>query len=83
VVYFIEVIAMWKLLPGMWLKPLFVISLPFAGKIAFSWYIVLLKTLGMIRFLKLKWFNKQTYKNLLEMKSAILKKLDKVVAIKV
>ena len=45
-----------------WLVNLLILfSLPFAGKIAFSWYILLLKTLGRFRWLIIKHFRSSLY----------------------
>lgn len=77
--YLLELLAMCWLLPGIWLKILFLASLPFAGKLAFRWYILFRKTLGRWRVLRLKWFRKETYRQLLLEKEKLFGTLDKLI----
>jgi hypothetical protein len=53
-------------------------SLPFAGKLAFNWYILWRKTTGTIRVLRIKWFRKALWKNLLQHKQELFKQLDQL-----
>ena len=80
-VYVIELIAVGWLLPGAGLKLLFLISLPFAGKLAFRWYILFRKITGRWRALFMKWFKQNNWKNLLDEKETIIKQLDKLLTI--
>ncbi len=79
-VYIIELLAVGWLLPGAGLKILFLVSLPFTGKLAFKWYILWRKTLGRWRILRMKWFKKSTWKSLLNEKEAITEHLDNLIA---
>lgn len=54
---------------------LFVISLPFAGKLAFSWYVTLLKTRGRWRWLQIKRRNRALYENLHQRKAEIISEI--------
>ncbi len=74
--YLIEFLAVAGLIPGVLLKIAFIVSLPFAGKLAFKWYILLRKTIGRSRLLKLKWFKSKTYSQLLQEKNQLFAKLD-------
>ncbi|WP_372932630.1 hypothetical protein, partial [Mariniphaga sediminis] len=77
--YLLELLAVSWLIPEFWLKIAFLISLPFAGKLAFNWYILLRKTKGRCRLLWLKWFNFTEYKQLLKEKKQLFEKLDKLI----
>ncbi|HKI88112.1 MAG TPA: 1-acyl-sn-glycerol-3-phosphate acyltransferase [Draconibacterium sp.] len=79
-VYIIELLAVSWLLPGAGLKLLFLVSLPFAGKLAFKWYILFRKTLGRWRILCMNWFKSGNWKNLLSEKEAITEQLDNLIA---
>lgn len=74
--YLLELVAVGWLIPGAGLKILFVLSLPFAGKMAFGWYIQLRKTLGRGRILRMKWFDRKQYEQLLEKKEKLFRLLD-------
>jgi 1-acyl-sn-glycerol-3-phosphate acyltransferase len=76
VFYLLELLAVAWFIPGFWLKIAFLVSLPFAGKIAFKWYILLRKTIGRCRFLRLKWFNRAKYNQLVTKKKQLFTKLD-------
>jgi len=80
-VYIIELLAVGWLLPGVALKLLFLVSLPFAGKLAFKWYILLRKTLGRWRILRMKWFKKRNWESLVNEKETITQQLDNLIAI--
>lgn len=79
--YIVELIAMWGFIPGIWLKIAFIVSLPFMGKLAFYWYILLLKTLGRTRLLYLKLFKRKVYYGLFKQKDLLLFKLDELISI--
>nr|WP_319999169.1 1-acyl-sn-glycerol-3-phosphate acyltransferase [uncultured Draconibacterium sp.] len=64
IVYLLELWAVSAWLPLWWHKLLFFATLPFAGKLAFRWYILLLKTIGRGRLSILKAFRKQQWQNL-------------------
>lgn len=77
VFYLLELFAVSWIIPGFWLKIAVLLTLPFAGKMAFNWYILLLKTIGRCRFLRLKWFNKAKYNQLITEKEKLFEQLDK------
>ncbi|WP_167605120.1 1-acyl-sn-glycerol-3-phosphate acyltransferase [Maribellus sediminis] len=79
IVYLLELWAVSGLLPGIWFKLLFLVSLPFAGKLAFLWYILLRKTLGRINLLYLKMFNKNEYGKILDLEKELFAKLDALI----
>ncbi len=79
--YIIELAALWGMIPGPWLKLAFFISLPFIGKVAFYWHILLLKTVGRTRLLLLKIFKRKQYYNLFKQKDLLLFKLDELISI--
>ncbi|WP_167615592.1 1-acyl-sn-glycerol-3-phosphate acyltransferase [Maribellus sediminis] len=79
IVYLLELWAVSGLLPGIWFKLLFLVSLPFAGKLAFLYYILLRKTLGRIKLLYLKMFNKNEYSKILDLKKELFAKLDALI----
>ncbi len=79
--YIIELVALWGLIPGPWLKLAFFVSLPFIGKVAFYWHILLLKTVGRTRLLLLKIFKRKQYYNLFKQKDLLLFKLDELISI--
>ena len=78
--YLIEFFAVSWLIPGFWLKPAFLFALPFAGKLAFLWYILFRKTVGRIRLLILKVFYQQEFNNLLKEKEILFGKLDESIS---
>ncbi|MBW6536732.1 MAG: 1-acyl-sn-glycerol-3-phosphate acyltransferase [Mariniphaga sp.] len=81
VIYLLELLAFAWFIPGFWLKIAFLVSLPFAGKIAFKWYILLRKTIGRCRVLRLKWFNRKSCHQLISEKEKLFDKLDKHLSI--
>lgn len=81
VFYILELIVLWNFIPGVWLKIAFVVSLPLMGKIAFQWYILLLKTMGRFRLLFLKIFKRKVYYSLFKQKDLLLFKLDELISI--
>jgi hypothetical protein len=81
VIYLLELAALSPLIPGFWWGLAFLTSLPFAGKLAFNWYILFRKFLGRTRLLLLKLFNKTEFKNLLNKKEQLFEKLDKLISV--
>ncbi|MBN1984673.1 MAG: 1-acyl-sn-glycerol-3-phosphate acyltransferase [Prolixibacteraceae bacterium] len=81
VVYLLEFIALGWLLPSVGLKLLFVVSLPFAGKLAFNWYILLRKTIGRIRLFKLKTFRKKEYHELNQQQKNLFDQLNNLIPV--
>ncbi len=79
IVYLFELLAVASLLPGIWLKLAFLASLPFAGKLAFKWYILFRKTAGRGRLLLLKWFSKAEYSKLFSDKKSLFDELDRLI----
>jgi 1-acyl-sn-glycerol-3-phosphate acyltransferase len=79
--YLLEFFAVSWLIPGVWLKLAFLLAMPFAGKIAFRWYILFRKTVGRIRLLMLKVFYRNKYNLLVKEKELLFGKLDEVVSI--
>jgi 1-acyl-sn-glycerol-3-phosphate acyltransferase len=77
--YLIEFFAVSWLIPGIWLKFAFLVAMPFAGKIAFLWYILFRKTVGRIRLLILKIFHRNEYNLLVKEKELLFGKLDEVI----
>ena len=77
--YLIEFFALSWLIDGFWLKTAFLISMPFAGKLAFRWYILFRKTVGRSRLLLLKLFHKKEYTKLLNEKELLFTKLDELI----
>ena len=78
--YMIEFFAVSWLIPGALLKIAFFVSLPFAGKLAFNWYILLRKTIGRFRLLRLKWFGHNQLNQLLKEKDVLFGKLDLLIS---
>ncbi|MBN2636559.1 MAG: 1-acyl-sn-glycerol-3-phosphate acyltransferase [Prolixibacteraceae bacterium] len=81
VFYIIELLVLWNFIPSVWLKIAFVVSLPLMGKIAFQWYILLLKTMGRFRLLFLKIFKRKVYYSLFKQKDLLLFKLDELISV--
>jgi 1-acyl-sn-glycerol-3-phosphate acyltransferase len=78
IVYLIETWAISGWLPLWWHKVLFFISLPFVGKLAFRWYILLLKTIGRARLFILKAFRKQVWQTLIKQQEQLFDELNKL-----
>lgn len=78
--YLIEFFAVSWLITGFWLKLAFLFAMPFAGKLAFLWYILFRKTVGRIRLLILKVFHKKEFNNLLKEKELLFGKLDESIS---
>ncbi|MCK3685904.1 1-acyl-sn-glycerol-3-phosphate acyltransferase [Maribellus sp. YY47] len=81
VVYLLELWAVSAFIPGFWLKLLFLISLPLAGKIAFRWYILFLKTWGRGRLLCLSLFSKSKLEKLKTQKERLYSMLESMIAV--
>ena len=79
VFYLFEFFAVSWLIPGFWMKLTFLVALPFAGKVAFRWYILFRKTVGRSRFLLLKLFHRKEYNKLLNEKELLFIKLDELI----
>lgn len=77
--YIIEFFALGWLIPNIWIKLVLLFSLPFAGKLAFKWYILLLKTIGRGRLIILSTFKKNQYKKLIESQKSLFVKLDNLI----
>ena len=80
VFYLLELLAVSWFIPGFLLKIAFLISLPFAGKFAFKWYILLRKTIGRCRLLRLKWLKKTKHNQLVTEKEQLFIKLDELIS---
>nr|WP_319270252.1 1-acyl-sn-glycerol-3-phosphate acyltransferase [uncultured Draconibacterium sp.] len=78
IVYLLELLAVSAWLPLWWHRLLFFISLPFIGKLAFRWYISLLKTTGRGRLFILKAFRKQQWQYLKKQQEQLFDELDKL-----
>ncbi len=79
--YLFELLAVSWVIPGLWLKIAFLVSLPLAGKVAFNWYILLRKTMGRSRLLRLKWFKKESYHQLISEKEKLFVRLDELISL--
>ncbi|WP_319479206.1 1-acyl-sn-glycerol-3-phosphate acyltransferase [uncultured Draconibacterium sp.] len=79
IVYLLELWAVSDWLPLWWHKLLFFAALPFAGKLAFRWYILLLKTIGRGRLFILKAFRKQQWQSLKNQQEKLFDELDKII----
>jgi len=71
-VYLIEFLIVYPFLPGMLLRLLFILSLPFAGKFAHLWHIYFLKAQGQVRWLKIKQKDPDLYNKIHSRKQEIL-----------
>ncbi len=76
IVYIVELLALGWLLPSVLWKVIFIVSLPFAGKFAFNWYILLRKVTGRFRFLMLKLTNGEEYRLLIKQQEDLFAQLD-------
>jgi 1-acyl-sn-glycerol-3-phosphate acyltransferase len=79
VFYLIEFFSFSWLIDGFWQKTAFLFSMPFAGKLAFRWYILFRKTVGRYRLLLLKLFDKKEYNKLINEKELLYRKLDELI----
>lgn len=74
--YLVLLLVMIPISVSIWIKLLIIASLPIAGKLAFNWYILLRKSIGISRYLVLKLFKENEYKRLHERRLQFFKKLD-------
>ncbi len=81
VFYIIEFFAVSWLIPELWMKLLFLFSMPFAGKLAFLWYILFRKTVGRARLWFLAVFNNKKYRTLIKQKEELYKNLDELIPV--
>ncbi|MDX8338567.1 1-acyl-sn-glycerol-3-phosphate acyltransferase [Draconibacterium sp. IB214405] len=79
IVYLLELWAVSAWLPLWWHKLLFFASLPFIGKLAFRWYILLLKTIGRGRLFLLKSFKKEQWEKLKNQQIQLFNELNEIV----
>ncbi|MDB4584208.1 1-acyl-sn-glycerol-3-phosphate acyltransferase [Draconibacterium sp.] len=80
-IYLLEFFALIRLLPGIWLKLVFIISLPIAGKLAFKWYILFRKTVGRIRLFLMKLLDRTEYQKLQDSKDKLFNRLDNLISV--
>ena len=80
IIYLLELFAFSWIIPGVWLKLAFLISLPFAGKIAFKWYILFRKTTGRGWLFYYSVFNKKIYTKLITSHKLLFEKLDELIS---
>ncbi len=78
IIYLFELLALSWIIPGVWLKLAFLISLPFAGKLAFKWYILFRKTTGRGRLFYYRVFNKKIYTKLITSQKLLFEKFDEL-----
>ncbi|MFW5822687.1 MAG: 1-acyl-sn-glycerol-3-phosphate acyltransferase [Tangfeifania sp.] len=79
VIYLLQIVAVSGFIPGFWTGLFLLASWPFAGKLAFKWFILFRKTVGRGRILKLKWFKPAVYKKLHKEKEQLFQQLDRLV----
>ena len=79
--YLIEFFAVSWLIPGIWFKIAVLILMPFTGKLAFKWYIILRKTIGLFRIINLRYLKTKTYLHLVNLKDRLYKKLDNLITV--
>jgi len=76
ILYLLELWAVDSFIGNFKIEILMLVSWPFAGRFAFNWYILWRKTRGIFKFLGIKMFNKELFKQLLAEKKAIYQILD-------
>ena len=79
--YLLEFFALSWLIPGVWLKIAFIVAMPFAGKLAYLWYILFRKTVGRGRLLRLSIFHRKEFYNLFKEKDILYRKLDDLISV--
>lgn len=79
VFYLIEFFAVSWLIPESWMKIIFFLAMPFAGKVAFLYYIRFRKTIGRYRLFMLKIFHRKEFNNLVKEKKLLFGKLDELI----
>jgi 1-acyl-sn-glycerol-3-phosphate acyltransferase len=77
--YLGEMILLSGFLPGIIPMIAFLVSFPITGKIAFRWFILFRKTVGLIRFYMLNKKHKQRFLHLFRIKKQILKNVDAII----
>jgi 1-acyl-sn-glycerol-3-phosphate acyltransferase len=75
-VWAIETIVVSFFLHGWIYRLLFLISLPFAGKFAFHWYLMLRKSIGRFRWLVIKHFHPALHQDIHREKQEILEQIE-------
>lgn len=81
IMYLLELWAVSAFLPGPWIKLIFLFSLPIAGKLAFLWYIIFLKTIGRARVCIMKLFNSKAWQKLKQQQEDLWLHLEKLTAL--
>ena len=81
IVYIAEFLALAWLIPELWLKVLFFLSMPFAGKLAFKWYILFRKFKGTTRFMLLRVFRRKRYKKLIMQHKNLFNHIDNLIRV--
>ncbi|MDR2910328.1 MAG: 1-acyl-sn-glycerol-3-phosphate acyltransferase [Bacteroidales bacterium] len=81
IAYILEFSALAWLIPNVWLSILFLLSMPFTGKLAFKWYILFRKITGMARLLFLRVFKKNEYKALIMQQKNLFNHLDDFISV--
>ncbi len=77
--YLLQLLAVSWLISAFWVGFLVLASWPFAGKLAFKWFILFRKMVGRARLLKLKWFNPDVHKKLLAEKEELFQQLEQLI----
>ena len=79
--YFILFLFILPLTIPLWIKLVSIATLPFAGKLAFKWYLLMRKTTGILRYLKIKQFDKNRFCEIIASKNSFFDELDKVLGV--
>lgn len=82
IAYILDFAALAWLVPDVWLGILFLLSMPFAGKLAFKWYILFRKFTGMARLFFLRVFKKHEYEMLIMQQENLFNHLDDFIPVK-
>jgi 1-acyl-sn-glycerol-3-phosphate acyltransferase len=69
--FYIAETAITSVFIGGWALLILFLSLPFAGKFAFSWFVLMLKTIGSLRWLRIRKINPVLYNDLHKKKMEI------------
>ncbi len=80
--YLILAFFMFLIKPSFFIVITTIVSLPFAGKFSFKWYILLRKTMGLFRFQKLKWFKKEIYNQVISQKNQLFEELNALLPVR-
>lgn len=78
--YLLQLLAVSWLIPNFWIGLIVLASWPITGKLAIKWYIILRKTLGRSKILRLKKSKPIVYKMLLEEKDELFNELDRLIS---